>query len=70
MTYGNIVNRLLCHSAQAVGSAISRNPLAIFVLYYRVLSSKGKLTVYAADLEKKLWLLEHEGVDVTQNLSL
>lgn len=47
-------------SAQAVGNAISRNPISIIVPCHRVIGSKGDLIGYAGGMEKKEWLLKHE----------
>ena len=61
LTYGQIAGRVNCRSAQAVGSAVGKNPLSIFIPCHRVLGSQGQLTGYAGGLDKKVWLLEHEG---------
>ena len=47
-------------SAQAVGQAVGRNPIAIIIPCHRCLSAGGKLTSYAYGVERKAWLLEHE----------
>lgn len=47
-------------SAQAVGQAVGRNPIAIAIPCHRVVGAKGQLTGYAWGIEKKQWLLEHE----------
>lgn len=49
-------------SAQAVGGAVGRNPISILIPCHRVLGSGGQLTGYAGGLEKKQWLLRHEGI--------
>ncbi|KHD45736.1 methylated-DNA--[protein]-cysteine S-methyltransferase [Streptococcus hongkongensis] len=59
-SYGAIAKAIDCASAQAVGGAVSRNPLSIFVPCHRVLASDGSLTGYAGGLDKKKWLLNHE----------
>lgn len=46
---------------RAVGLANSKNPIAIVVPCHRVIGSNGKLTGYAGGLERKEWLLKHEG---------
>ena len=51
-------------SAQAVGQALGRNPIAIIIPCHRVLSANGGLTGYAAGLARKLFLLRLEGCDV------
>lgn len=62
MTYGDIAERIHCHSARAVGGAVGRNPLSIIVPCHRVLGSHGQITGYAGGTDKKIWLLQHEGV--------
>lgn len=52
-------------SAQAIGGAVGRNPIAIIVPCHRVLAANGAIGGYAGGLDKKLWLLAHEGVDVS-----
>ena len=47
-------------SAQAVGQAVSRNPVSILVPCHRVVGSNGNLTGYAGGMENKIWLLRHE----------
>jgi methylated-DNA-[protein]-cysteine S-methyltransferase len=47
--------------ARAVGTANGRNPLAIVVPCHRVIGADGRLTGYAGGLERKRWLLAHEG---------
>ena len=62
MTYGEIASRISGNmSAQAVGGAVGRNPIAILIPCHRVLGSDGKLTGYAAGIDKKVKLLELEG---------
>lgn len=47
-------------SAQAVGGAIGKNPIAIIIPCHRVIGSGGKLTGYAYGLDKKEFLLNLE----------
>ena len=61
VTYGQIAKDLQVASAQAVGGAVGRNPWSILVPCHRVLGAGGRLTGYAWGLEKKAWLLKHEG---------
>lgn len=49
-------------SARAVGGAVGRNPISLFVPCHRVLGSDGSLTGYAGGVELKRKLLELEGV--------
>jgi methylated-DNA-[protein]-cysteine S-methyltransferase len=67
MTYGEMAMKLGKPGAfRAVGAANAVNPIAIVVPCHRLVGAKGSLTGYAGGLERKRWLLEHEGVDVTQ----
>ena len=60
VSYGHIAQRLRCHSAQAVGGAVGRNPIALIIPCHRVIGSNGQLTGYAYGLDRKQWLLSHE----------
>ena len=60
-TYGHLAKRLGNNmSAQAVGQAAGKNPIAIIIPCHRLVGSKGQLTGYAWGIEKKKWLLAHE----------
>ena len=63
VTYGQIAKDLSVASAQAVGGAVGRNPWSILVPCHRVLGADKRLTGYAAGLERKAWLLNHERAD-------
>ncbi|MGR8919990.1 MAG: methylated-DNA--[protein]-cysteine S-methyltransferase [Gammaproteobacteria bacterium] len=61
-SYGEIARRLgKPGSARAVGLANGSNPIAIVVPCHRVIGADGTLTGYGGGLERKRWLLEHEG---------
>ena len=62
VTYGQIAQELQVLSAQAIGGAVGRNPWSILVPCHRVLGKGNRLTGYAAGVEKKAWLLAHEGI--------
>ena len=63
-TYGDIASTLgRPRGAQAVGQAVGRNPIAIIIPCHRILGAGNQLTGFAWGLEKKKWLLCHEGVD-------
>lgn len=51
-------------SAQAVGGAVGKNPISIIIPCHRVMGAGGNLTGYGGGLDRKLWLLKREGVDV------
>lgn len=53
-------------SAQAIGGAVGRNPLAIIIPCHRVVASNGDLTGYAGGIDKKEALLRLEGVPLKQ----
>ena len=57
-------------SVRAVGAAIGSNPILILVPCHRVLGRMGALTGYAGGLERKKWLLEHEGYPIQKALNL
>ena len=64
-TYGELARRLGNPKAsRAVGLANGSNPLSIVVPCHRVIGSDGSLTGYGGGLERKRFLLEHEGVRV------
>jgi methylated-DNA-[protein]-cysteine S-methyltransferase len=51
-------------ASRAAGSANANNPIAIFIPCHRILASDGTLGGYGGGLDKKMILLEHEGLDV------
>ena len=48
------------NKARAVGAANGKNPLSIVVPCHRVVGSNGHLTGFAAGIDVKSWLLDHE----------
>lgn len=52
-------------SAQAIGGAVGHNPISIIIPCHRVVGTNGSLTGYAGGIEKKIKLLELEGVDTS-----
>ena len=63
MTYGQIAKMLgSAMSAQAVGRAVGRNPISIIIPCHRVLGADNALTGFAGGIERKRWLLRHEGI--------
>jgi len=51
-------------AVRAVGAANAANPISIVVPCHRVIGADGGLTGYAGGLERKRWLLSHEGAAV------
>lgn len=46
---------------RAVANVVAQNKLYIFIPCHRVIASDGTLGGYGAGLDRKLWLLRHEG---------
>lgn len=63
VTYAQLAGRIGAAGAvRAVGAAVGRNPVSIIVPCHRVIGSDGTLRGFAGGLDRKRWLLEHEGV--------
>ena len=61
-SYGELARRLgEPKASRAVGAANGANPIPIIVPCHRVVGSKGELTGFGGGIERKRWLLEHEG---------
>jgi methylated-DNA-[protein]-cysteine S-methyltransferase len=54
------------NSIRAVGLANGQNPIAIIVPCHRVIGANGDLIGYGGGLDKKEWLLNHEGAFAEQ----
>jgi methylated-DNA-[protein]-cysteine S-methyltransferase len=48
-------------ATRAVGAANGKNPIPIIVPCHRVVGARGELTGFGGGLDRKRWLLEHEG---------
>lgn len=57
-------------SCRAVGMANNRNPIAIIIPCHRVVGSDGSLVGYAAGLEIKSFLLDHENQSRSSKIRL
>ena len=70
MTYGAIAREMARRegkermSAQAVGGAVGHNPISLIIPCHRVVGTSGSLTGYGGGMPRKVWLLEHEGIDL------
>jgi methylated-DNA-[protein]-cysteine S-methyltransferase len=63
LSYGELARRLGdVNSTRAVGAANGKNPIPIIVPCHRVVGARGDLTGFGGGLDRKRWLLEHEGV--------
>lgn len=61
-SYGELAARLsVPNAARAVGLANGANPISVVVPCHRLIGADGSLTGYAGGLERKQWLLQHEG---------
>ncbi|WP_329571394.1 methylated-DNA--[protein]-cysteine S-methyltransferase [Kitasatospora sp. NBC_01266] len=62
-SYGRLAEQIGASRAavRAVGTAIGANPLLIVRPCHRIIGANGSLTGYAAGLERKEYLLAHEG---------
>ena len=62
MSYGSLAARLgMPKAMRAVGLANGANPIGVVVPCHRVIGADGSLTGYGGGLERKRWLLRHEG---------
>lgn len=68
MTYGEIAGFIARQrgigrmSAQAVGGAVSHNPVSLIVPCHRVIGSDGSFTGYAGGIDRKIKLFELEKI--------
>jgi methylated-DNA-[protein]-cysteine S-methyltransferase len=65
MSYGALARQLgYPRAVRAVGHANGANPISIVVPCHRVIGADASLTGYGGGIERKRWLLTHEGVAV------
>ncbi len=65
MSYGALAAKLKVPNAmRAVGHANGSNPISVVVPCHRLIGANGSLVKYGGGLERKRWLLRHEGVEV------
>ena len=70
-SYGQLAKRLdNPNGSRAVGLANGRNPIAIIVPCHRVIGADGSLTGFGGGIDRKEWLLTHEGHPTTGELPL
>jgi methylated-DNA-[protein]-cysteine S-methyltransferase len=63
MSYGALAAQLdMPKAVRAVGHANGSNPISVVVPCHRLIGSNGSLTGYGGGIERKRWLLAHEGV--------
>jgi methylated-DNA-[protein]-cysteine S-methyltransferase len=62
-SYAEVARRIGTPTAvRAVGTANGANPIAIIVPCHRIIGSSGSLVGYGGGVQRKRWLLQHEGV--------
>lgn len=62
MSYGQLAAQLgRPAAARAVGRANGLNPISIVVPCHRLIGANGSLVKYGGGLDRKAWLLQHEG---------
>jgi methylated-DNA-[protein]-cysteine S-methyltransferase len=62
VSYGELAKRIGRPAAvRAVGLANGSNPIGVVVPCHRVIGADGSLTGYGGGMERKRWLLRHEG---------
>lgn len=66
-TYGDIAKLIDKRmSSQAVGYAVGHNPISIIIPCHRVIGKNNNLTGYGGGIDKKVKLLEIEGIDTSK----
>jgi methylated-DNA-[protein]-cysteine S-methyltransferase len=69
-SYGQLAKRIgNPNGSRAVGLANGRNPIAIIVPCHRVIGADGSLTGFGGGIERKEWLLNHEGQPGTRAMT-
>jgi methylated-DNA-[protein]-cysteine S-methyltransferase len=62
MSYSELAKQLGdVFATRAVAAANGKNPIPIIIPCHRVVGAKGELTGFGGGLDRKRWLLEHEG---------
>ena len=62
LSYGQLAQKLGDpNKVRAVGRANGQNPISIIIPCHRVIGANGHLTGYGGGIERKKWLLQHEG---------
>jgi len=65
MSYGSLAAKIdMPKAIRAVGHANGSNPISVVLPCHRLIGADGSLVKYGGGLERKRWLLRHEGVEV------
>lgn len=66
LSYGGLARQIGRPAAmRAVGLANGANPIGVVVPCHRVIGADASLTGYGGGIERKRWLLTHEGVEAS-----
>ena len=67
MSYGALAAQLdMPKAMRAVGHANGANPISVVIPCHRLIGAGGSLVKYGSGLERKRWLLAHEGVTLAR----
>ncbi|MCK1545468.1 methylated-DNA--[protein]-cysteine S-methyltransferase [Bradyrhizobium sp. 147] len=65
MSYGALAAKIgMPKAIRAVGHANGSNPISVVLPCHRLIGADGSLVKYGGGLERKRWLLRHEGVEL------
>lgn len=65
VSYGQLAQQLgRPQASRAIGAAVGMNPISVIVPCHRVVGSQCQLTGYAGGLDRKVALLEREGLHI------
>jgi methylated-DNA-[protein]-cysteine S-methyltransferase len=65
LSYGALAVKLkMPRAVRAVGHANGSNPISVVLPCHRLIGANGSLVKYGGGLERKRWLLRHEGVEI------
>ena len=67
LSYGALAAKLKMPKAvRAVGHANGSNPISVVLPCHRLIGANGSLVKYGGGLERKRWLLKHEGARINE----
>jgi methylated-DNA-[protein]-cysteine S-methyltransferase len=69
LSYGALAAKLRMPLAvRAVGHANGSNPISVVLPCHRLIGANGSLVKYGGGLERKRWLLQHEGARIQERV--
>ena len=69
LSYGALAAKLKMPKAvRAVGHANGSNPISVVLPCHRLIGANGSLVKYGGGLERKRWLLQHEGAPIQERV--